>query len=61
MNEQFVPQLAAYIRVLISALEQRFPRQGLDIDLANHIEHLLGEGEPDPAGEAEYLSWLQGA
>lgn len=51
-------QRAAYILVLIRALEKRAIDGVLDDKMADHIEKLLGIGEPDPPGEAEYASWF---
>jgi hypothetical protein len=47
-----------YILVLIRALERRALDGELDEALADHIERLLRVGKPDPAGEAEYASWV---
>jgi hypothetical protein len=57
MADQLSAQRAAYIIVLIRALEQRAKDGELDEAMADHIERLLGEGKPDPAGESEYASW----
>jgi hypothetical protein len=50
-------QRAAYIGVLIKALEKLSKDGQLDEAMADHIEQLLGVGKPDHAGEAEYASW----
>lgn len=50
-------QRAAYILVLIRALERRAIDGNLDEELADHIEELLGVNAPNRAGEAEYQSW----
>lgn len=57
MADQMNPQRVTYIIALIRALEQRAADGLIDDALADHIERLLGVGKPDPAGEAEYLSW----
>lgn len=58
MADPMNAQRAAYILVLIRVLEKRAVDGELDEAMADHIERLLGVGKPDPAGEAEYLSWV---